>query len=100
MWQDNSCIPKGAPSKYTAEVFINWLCRPEVAAEFSNNEETLLTTPNAAALTKGLVDKAKAEDKTVYPDITGLGKKLDYLKKGDPAIEELYQRAFDEVKAA
>jgi hypothetical protein len=29
-----------------------------------------------------------------------MGNKLDYLKKGDPAIEELYQRAFDEVKAA
>ncbi len=100
VWQDNSCIPKGAPSKYTAEVFINWLCRPEIAAEFSNNEETLLTTPNAEALKKGLVDKAKAEDKTIYPDITGLGNKLDYLKKGAPEIEEMYQRAFDEVKAA
>jgi spermidine/putrescine transport system substrate-binding protein len=100
VWQDNSCIPKGAPSQYTAEVFINWLCRPEIAAEFTSNEETLLTTPNGAALSAGLVDKAKAEDKTVYPDVAGMGNKLDYLKKGDPAIEELYQRAFDEVKAA
>jgi spermidine/putrescine transport system substrate-binding protein len=100
VWQDNSCVPTGAPSKYTAEVFINWLCRPEIAAEFATNEETLLTTPNAEALSKGLVDKAKADDKTVYPDVAAMGSKLDYLKKGDPAIEELYQRAFDEVKAA
>ncbi len=100
VWQDNNCIPVGAPSKYTAEVFINWLCSPEIAAELANNEETLLTTPNAEALKKGLVDKAKAEDKTVYPDIVAMGSKLDYLKKGDPAIEELYQRAFDEIKAA
>ncbi len=100
VWQDNNSIPKGAPSKYTAEVFINWLCRPEIAAELANNEETLLTTPNGAALTSGLIDKAKAEDKTVYPDIAGMGSKLEYLKKGDPAVEELYQRAFDEIKAA
>jgi spermidine/putrescine transport system substrate-binding protein len=30
VWQDNNCVPTGAPSQYTAEVFINWLCRPEM----------------------------------------------------------------------
>ncbi len=34
-FQDNMAIPKGAPHKYTAEVFINFLLRPEVSLELS-----------------------------------------------------------------
>jgi len=36
IWVDNMCIPRGARSKYTAEVFINYLLRPEVGAEISD----------------------------------------------------------------
>jgi spermidine/putrescine-binding protein len=98
IWQDNNCIPKGAPSKYTAEVFIDFLLRPEIAAELSNSLG--LATPSAEALKQGLIDKKLVEDKAVYPDIIGMGKALDYLKKGDPAVDELFQRAFDELKSA
>jgi spermidine/putrescine-binding protein len=98
IWQDNNCIPKGAPSKYTAEVFMNFLLRPDISAALSN--ELGLATPSAEAIKQGLIDKALVEDKAVYPDIVGMGKGLDYLKKGDPAVDELFQRAFDELKSA
>jgi spermidine/putrescine-binding protein len=98
IWQDNNCIPKGAPSKYTAEVFMDFLMRPDIAAELSNSLG--LATPSAEALKQGLIDKKLVEDKAVYPDDVGMGKALDYLKKGDPAVDELFQRAFDELKSA
>ncbi len=98
VWQDNNCVPKGAPSKYTAEVFMDFLCRPEISAQNAN--ELGLSTPNAEALKKGLIDKSLTEDKAVYPDIAGLGKALEYIKKGDPAVDELFQRAYDELKSA
>jgi spermidine/putrescine transport system substrate-binding protein len=98
IWQDNLCVPKGAPSRYTAEVFIDFLCRPEIAAENAN--EIGLGTPNVTALKQGLIAPELAEDKAVYPDVAALGNALEFLKKGDPQVDELYQRAFDEIKTA
>ena len=98
VWQDNTCVPVGAPSKYTAEVLIDFLCRPDISAQGSN--EIGLSTPNAETLKQGLIDKALIGDKAVYPDIVALGAALDYLRRGDPAADELYQRAFDEIKSA
>jgi spermidine/putrescine transport system substrate-binding protein len=98
IWQDNLCVPKGAPSQYTAEVFIDFLCRPEIAAENAN--EVGLGTPNATALKQGLIAPELVEDKAVYPDVAALGNALEFLKKGDPQVDERYQRAFDEIKAA
>jgi spermidine/putrescine transport system substrate-binding protein len=98
IWQDNLCVPVGAPSKYTAEVLIDFLCRPDIAAQSAN--EIGLSTPNAETLKQGLIDKALTDDKSIYPDIVALGAALDYLRRGDPAADELYQRAFDEIKSA
>ncbi|MFN3704484.1 MAG: PotD/PotF family extracellular solute-binding protein [Thermoflexales bacterium] len=98
IWQDNLCIPKGAPSKYTAEVFINFLCRPDIAAENAN--EIGLATPCIEAIKQGLIDEALIKDKTVYPDVAAMGSALEFLRKGDPAVDELFQRAFDEIRSA
>ena len=98
IWQDNVCVPKGAPSPYTAEVFINFLLRPEISAQMAN--EVGLSTPNAETLKQGLIDKKLADDKTVYIDIAGMGNHLDYLRKGNPKVDQLYLDAFQAVKAA
>ncbi|MCS7055429.1 MAG: spermidine/putrescine ABC transporter substrate-binding protein [Thermoflexales bacterium] len=98
VWQDNLCVPKGAPSQYTAEVFINFLCRTDIAAENAN--EIGLATPSAEALRQGLIAKELIEDKAVYPDVAAMGNALEFLRKGNPEVDELYQRAFDEIKAA
>lgn len=98
VWQDNLCVPKGAPSQYTAEVFINFLCRTDIAAENAN--EVGLATPSAEALRQGLIAKELVEDKAVYPDVAAMGDALEFLRKGNPEVDELYQRAFDEIKAA
>jgi spermidine/putrescine-binding protein len=98
IWQDNLVIPKGVPSKYTAEVFINFMLDPQNAADNANFVGS--ATPNAEVLRQGLIDKALIDNKMVYPDIASYGDKLEWLRKGDPKVDELYQRAYDEVKAA
>jgi spermidine/putrescine transport system substrate-binding protein len=98
IWQDNMAIPTGAPSKYTAEVFINFMLDPKNAADNAN--AVGLTTPNGTALSQGLISEELRNNKTVFPDVQALGNRLEFLRKGDPKVDELFQRAFDEVKAA
>ncbi len=47
VWVDNLMIPSGAPEPELAHAFINFLLRPEVAAQLSN--WTYYASPNAAA---------------------------------------------------
>lgn len=98
IWQDNMAVPKGAPSQYTAEVFINFMTDSKNAADNANAAG--LTTPNAEALKQGLISEELRSNPTIYPDVQALGKRLEFLRKGDPKVDELFQRAFDEVKAA
>lgn len=48
MWGDAFVIPANSPRKYTAELFLNFLMRPEINAQIAN--ENLYATPNEAAL--------------------------------------------------
>jgi spermidine/putrescine transport system substrate-binding protein len=98
VWQDNMAIPAGAPSKYTAEVFINFMLQPDISAQ--NTNEMGLNSPNAEVIRLGLLDKALTSNPAIYPDIVAMGDALEYLRKGDPKVDELYQRAWDEVKTA
>jgi len=36
VWSDNMLIPKGAANKYTAELMMNWVYDPKVAAQIAN----------------------------------------------------------------
>jgi spermidine/putrescine transport system substrate-binding protein len=47
LWGDNLTIPANSPNGYTAELFINFLLRPEISAQFTN--EIYVATPNEAA---------------------------------------------------
>jgi spermidine/putrescine transport system substrate-binding protein len=46
-WGDNFVIPSASPRKYTAEVFINFLLRPEISAQIVNEQH--YATANQAA---------------------------------------------------
>ena len=61
-WFDNMAIPKDAPHKFTAEVFINFMLRPDVAAE--NSDEGGYATTNAN-LTH--VPPEIAQNPAIYP---------------------------------
>lgn len=98
VWQDNMVIPKGAPSKYTAEVFINFMLDPQNAADNANFVGS--GTTNQAVIDEGLVDTALTSNPAIYPNIAEKGEALEWLRYLEPQVGELYQRAWDEVKTA
>ncbi|MCL2035658.1 MAG: spermidine/putrescine ABC transporter substrate-binding protein [Oscillospiraceae bacterium] len=60
---DAACIPKGSRRKQAAEMYINFLCEPEVSA--ANSEYIGYATPITKALE--LVDEEFAENPIVFP---------------------------------
>jgi spermidine/putrescine transport system substrate-binding protein len=63
-WFDSMAIPKDAPHKFTAEVFINYMLRPDVGADNSNT--TGYATANRVAVDK-YVDPKIAKNPAIYP---------------------------------
>lgn len=90
LFVDNLVIPKGARSPYTAEVFINYLLRPDVAAK--NAAFLRYPTPNAEAL------------KLIDPQLEGANLRLPE-DVAFHAVEDLgdagrlYERIWIELKA-
>ncbi|MGQ9815410.1 MAG: polyamine ABC transporter substrate-binding protein [Candidatus Roseilinea sp.] len=95
IWQDSWCIPAGAPHKYTAEVFLNFMLRPDIAAENANLMG--YPTTNHEAIRQGLIDSALSENKFVYPDLDAWGDRLEFLKHFDGDTQALYDRAWTEI---
>ena len=94
IWADNLCVPKTAPSQYTAEVFINYLLEGEVGAAISNF--TWYASPNAAA--SEFIDAEILEEPAIYPPEEVMDK-LEWLEDVGEATP-LYERIWTEVKAA
>ncbi|MBK5281410.1 MAG: spermidine/putrescine ABC transporter substrate-binding protein, partial [Nitrospiraceae bacterium] len=93
-WVDSMCIPKDAPHKYTAEVFMNYILQPEVSAAISNL--VVYASPNEKA--EEFINPDILGDPAVYPTKEVLDK-LTFLQELG-ADTELYNSAFEEVKAA
>ena len=74
-WFDNMAIPKAAPHKTTAEAFINYMLRPDIAAK--NSEFGGFATTNQAAVEQE-VPKDLANDPAIYPTEEQL-KRLEFL---------------------
>ncbi len=96
IWTNNLCIPVTASpnEKLTAEMFINFLLRPDVGAMLSRYTNS--ATPNKAA--EEFLDRSFLADPTIYPPNDMLSK-LQYIVPVGTA-ESTYQRLWDEVKAA
>ncbi len=91
---DSWVIPKEAVNKSKAEQWINFLCKPEVAAK--NFDYLYYTTPNEAALE--LIDKDILADEAVFPTKETIDK-CETLKTLDSASTELYSDYWKKVKA-
>ena len=94
IWADNLCVPTTAPSQYTAELFIDFLLRPEVAA--ANSNFTWYATPNAAAME--FIDAEVLEEPAIYPPAEVMAR-LQWLEDVGDATP-LYERMWTEVRAA
>ena len=73
VWFDGWVIPWNAKHKENAEKWMNFLCRPDIAAK--NFEYITYPTPNVGAL--ALLDKSYTENKALFPDMK------EILKKGE-----------------
>jgi spermidine/putrescine transport system substrate-binding protein len=94
IWADNLCIPESAPSQYTAEVFINFLMRPEVSA--ANSNFAWYATPNAEA--EEYIDEEILNEPAIYPP-PDVMERLEWIEDVGDATP-MYERIWTEVKAA
>jgi spermidine/putrescine transport system substrate-binding protein len=92
IWQDNLAIPKAAPNKYTAHVFINFLMRDDIEAE--NLTFIKAASPNKAARAK--LAPEIANHKGIYPDAETM-KKLEWIQDLGDKID-MYDRMWTEIK--
>ncbi len=96
VWVDALCIPNSVTpeEQLAAEMFLDFIFEAEIGAMIS--EYNWYASPNTAA--EELLDEEFLNDPTVYPPADVL-EKLQYIHPVGES-EALYQRMWDEVKAA
>jgi spermidine/putrescine-binding protein len=92
IWTDNLCIPKSAASQYTAEVFIDFLLRPEIGAAITNY--TWFGSPNKAS--EEFIDAEILEEPAIYPPPEVM-EKLEFIRDVGEATT-IYDRIWTEIK--
>ncbi len=75
LFVDAMCIPTCSKNKYEAELFINFLCEPEIAG--GNMDWICYGTPITAA--KEFMDPEVVESEVSYPSYEVLDKGMDYI---------------------
>jgi putrescine transport system substrate-binding protein len=93
LWFDNLAIPKDAKNIAEAHALINYLLKPEIAAKNTN----FLSYANGNAASRPLIDKAIADDKTVYPDDATM-KTFYTLTAHDQKTQRLLNRLWTRIK--
>lgn len=94
IWVDGMVIPKGAKNKENAEIFINFLCRPDIAQ--MNCEEIWYSSPNAGAI--DLMGEEYQNNTTMNPPQDVLDRCEFFEDLG--AYTELYNALWLEIKNA
>jgi spermidine/putrescine transport system substrate-binding protein len=95
IFQDNLAIPKDAPNKYTAEIFINYLLAPDIGAQLSNY--IYYFTPNKEA--EPLLDEEYfqlLQECNMLVDKETLGR-LEWIKRDEQSI--IFSDTWTAVKA-
>ncbi len=96
-WGDNFVVPRSSQQKYTAEVFINFLMRPEVNARIVN--EQYYATANASAYP--FIKPEILNNSAIFPSLEDVKKAEVYLplsKEGLVLRQRLWQRFLAGVK--
>lgn len=94
IYHDNLCIPKSSRHQTTAEVFINYLLRPDVAARIVRY--TMQPSPNEAAKTH--LPAAILNNPAVYPSPQAVARLQEIRDVGRALL--LYDRIWTEVKVS
>lgn len=94
LWFDAMVILKGTKNKEAAELFINYMCDPEVALR--NTEYIGYSTPNTEAMK--MLDEEILNDPTAYPPDEWL-KNCEVFESVQDAVK-IYDRIWTEIKAS
>ena len=92
LFTDAMCIPKCAQEKEAAELFINFMCDPEISG--ANMDYICYASPISAA--KEYMEDYLAESEIVYPseELQAKGSAYRYLSEETSRLmESLYQKA-------
>lgn len=91
VWIDSWVIPKTAQNKENAEIFINYMCRPDIA--LLNFEYITYSTPNDAA--RELIEDEDIRNSTIaFPDLSQYEnlETFRYIgEEGDALLNELWK---------
>ena len=93
-WFDVAFIPADAANVSNAHIFLNYLMRPEVIADITNNTGYANVNHNATHL----VDSAIASDPAIYPDRAILNR-LSTTKVLHPKLQRLKSRTWTRIKS-
>ena len=88
------CVPKESKNKEAAQVFINYLCRPDIAFE---NQQYIYYSSPVAAVVDMYTDEEKAE-KALNPDQETIDKCEFFNDVSD--YNDLYEEVWMEIKQA
>jgi spermidine/putrescine transport system substrate-binding protein len=95
VWGDNFVIPAASPNRYTAELFLNFLLRPEITAQIIHKGRYAM--PNDGAIP--LVDPEMRGDPVIYPSNEQM-RRAQLMLPLSPEGESLYQAVWDRFLAA
>ncbi len=93
---DAMCIPTTAKQKEAAEMYINFMCEPDIA--FSNIDYICYSTPHSAAFE--MLDEETQNDPVSYPDEEFIAENTTvFVNLSDEASREM-QNLWTEMKSA
>ncbi len=95
LWGDNFVIPANSPHKYTAELFLDFLLRPEISGQIVNSNYY----PMANEAATEFVDPEILNDPVVYPTNEEM-KNAEMLLPLSPEGEKLYAENWERFLAA
>ncbi|MBE6857092.1 MAG: ABC transporter substrate-binding protein [Ruminococcus sp.] len=96
LFVDAMCIPTNAKQKEAAEMYINFMCEPDIA--FANIDYICYSTPHSAAF--DMLDEEVQNDPVSYPDEQFIADKTTvFINLSDDANRQM-QNLWTEMKSA
>lgn len=96
LFVDAMCIPTGAKQKEAAEMYINFMCEPDIA--FSNIDYICYSTPHSAAFE--MLDEETQNDPVSYPNQDFIAEKTSVFVNLSDEANLLMQELWTEMKSA
>ena len=96
LFVDAMCIPTSAKQKEAAEMYINFMCEPDIA--FANIDYICYSTPHSAAFE--MLDEETKNNPVSYPDQDFIAEKTSVFVNLSDEANLLMQNLWTEMKSA